>query len=265
MYKYLYYAKLAFIETTAYRFTMLMSLLLNPVAVAVQYFIWKSLLSAQSTIAGYNLPEVMQYFVLAMMIGNFIYTGIIHNFTHLVLRGHLTRDILRPTDLYTYMTFEVLGHRFMALFVEVLPFGAIMALILGVHILIPAQPLLFILSILLALWINISWTYLLGTLTFWTKQTHGIRMINFASYLLLAGLAFPLGIYPQAMQNAVSALPFIHMIYAPAQIFIGEMQFGLLQTATQAVLYSAAWAVGLFLLAKALEKLAVKQYEGVGQ
>ncbi|MFT4250748.1 MAG: ABC transporter permease [Candidatus Woesearchaeota archaeon] len=265
MTKYWAYSRLAFIESTAYRVSMMLSLLIGPFNLMVQYFIWSALFSLQEGIAGYNLVSVMTYFTVAMIISYLIYNGLADEFKDLIVRGTLTRELLRPIELMKQLFFYTLGHRTMALLIEALPLIVIAALLLGAKSIVPAMPIYFFLGILASFLINYLSGYALSLSAFWTKKTNAVKFVSFAIFLVATGYGFPLDILPEALQVISAYLFFQHIVYAPTKYFIGDFALGPVTSEVTNLLLAGAWIIVLYLLCIRIEKQAMKNYQGVGQ
>lgn len=263
--KYPHYAKLSFYQSTAYRFSMLLSLLLGPFNLVIQYFIWSALLSLQETIAGYDITLAMTYFTAATLISYFIYNGVHNQFDELVIRGGLTRELLRPIDLIKQLFFSALGNRSMAFLLEILPIMIAIGFIFGFETLIPQNTPLFIAGLIVAFVINYLWGYLFGLSSFWTKRTHGLKLVSFSLFLIATGFSFPLDILPHKLQVISSYLFFEHVMYAPIKYFTGDFALGNITDAYLNLAIGVMWAVVLWVLCKYLQKKAYDKYQGVGQ
>lgn len=263
--KHFYYARLGFNQAIAYRVSMLLSLLIGPFNLLVQYFIWAALFSSGQAIAGYTLTSVMQYFIAAVLTRYVLYNAVLNEFDKLVVHGELAKELLRPVSIMSQLLMRALGGRALALLVEILPILLVLALLFGITSIIPSQPLTLFAGLIIAFLINFYQQYLFGLSAFWTKRTHGAKMVSFSLFLIATGYAFPLDILPQTLQVISSYLPFQHIIYAPAKYFTQGYALGAVNNSTHNLLLGAMWVGVLHLISKALENKALNKYQGVGQ
>ncbi len=263
--KYLYYFRLSFSESVAYRFSMLLSLIVAPLTVIIQFFVWRALLSTQERIVGFTLDSIVIYFILASLLQYFVYTEVIDLYKEYFVKGTLTRDLLRPVSLFPLYLFWSMGGRFLAILIEILPLVLASGFLLGFGALVPAQSLLFFLSLPIAYLLYFSLAFLLAQTGFWSNQLHGMKMVFFMIFLMGTGFAFPLSILPEFLQLISLYLPFQHVIFAPAMYFIGDFSLAGSSAAWMNLLRGIIWVFILILLALYVQRRGLNRYQGVGQ
>ncbi|MEK6967122.1 MAG: ABC-2 family transporter protein, partial [Nanoarchaeota archaeon] len=138
-----------------YRADFLLSLLVTPTILIVNYFIWKAVFSTGTqTVAGMTFAEMLTYIVLAQLISIFIFNATSNTLQQKVQSGELGQDLLKPIHPFISLLAAALTSRSIALFLEVIPLAVISWFLFKPQIPISAVSIFFVFSLLLALILN---------------------------------------------------------------------------------------------------------------
>lgn len=251
-------------EWAAYKSHMVLTVLLTPLSIFVQYSIWESVYQSQTTISGLTFEQMVLYFVVSSIIGLITFDFAEWNLQMLIRSGKLTSFLLRPINHMTFAFYQKIGHRLLSFWVEVIPVFLICTYIIKVQI--PTSNLFWaIISISLSFCISFVINYSIGILAFWFTNNSGIRMAIGLISSISAGALFPLVLFPKVVQNILFVLPFQYMIYVPTRVLLGSYQLGDISVPVQTiVLFQFAALIAVYLFSKLLWKLGAKHYMGVG-
>lgn len=251
-------------EWAAYKSHMALTMIITPLGLIIQYFIWSAVYQNRSSFQGYTLDQMLQYYVTTAVIGLFVFDFAEWNLQMLIHTGKLITFMLRPMVHMRYALYQKIGHRLLSLWIEVIPVTLISALALHIY---PATShlLLSILSILLGFLMTFYVHYSIGILAFWMVKNSGLRGALNILASVSAGVFFPLTLLPLWMQNILFLLPFQYMSYVPVSVFMGSYRLGGIAVPLPLiVLIQAAAVLLMYLLSKLLWHFGAKKYRGVG-
>jgi len=140
--------------------------------------------------------------------------------------GSIAYELVRPTDLYgRWFTRTCAGRVAVTLFrIPVIIVAFILPGIFKMSL--PpdiTQLLLFLLSMILALGVTVSFTMLMYVVMFHTISFRGVRVIMTAVTTFLSGGVIPLPFFPASIRDIVQLLPFAAMQNMPSRIYSGNI------------------------------------------
>src|SRR5690606_518348 len=101
--------------------------------------------------------------------------------------------------------------------------------------------------------------YTLATTCFYNERASSLESLSFIAYTFLSGMLAPLDLYPEAIQQLAGWTPFPYLIFAPAQLLIGQDV-----NVTAALEVMATWTVGLVLLQRWAWRQGLARYSAMG-
>ena len=194
-------------EWAAFRSHMAASLLVGPVLFLVQVFIWQAMFENRETMNGLTYEQMLSYFGVVMLIHYISFDFADWNLQMLVRTGKFVTFALRPLPHWLFALAQKLGHRSLALGIEVLPVMALFVFIFGVN-LKPAAPGLAILSMALSFLMHFIVNYCVGLTAFWLVRADGVRRVFLLLKDVSAGVFIPLSFFPDLLQKILFFLPF---------------------------------------------------------
>jgi len=263
MTKLLSFSKISFKEALSYKFEVFLWMVAVPVGLAVYYFLWKSIYSytGQEVIRGFTLSELLSYFVLIEIVAYIVWSNADQRLARKVYTGDLVVPLVRPVKIY----FNYLFHRFGRLLFFI-PINTTIFAFIGIYFFdMKAASLahigLFVLSIFLSIMLVYSFVFLLGISAFWLKDFTGLHLIKQGIIWLVGGGLAPLVFFPKLAQQILALLPFQYMLYAPAQIFLGNFT---MTEIYQVLAIQVIWTVLLCVFIHFAWKKAMLKFSGVG-
>jgi ABC-2 type transport system permease protein len=227
------------------------------------YLIVWSVVSTSSggSVGGYTTGDFAAYFIVLMLVNQFTYTWIMHEFEYRVREGNLSFALLKPvhpihSDIADNVSSKLITLPIMILIAAglALAFHASLSPTLwAVALFIPALLLAFIVRFLL------EWTLALAA--FWTTRVSAINQSYFLLMLFLSGQMAPLTLLPYPVQVVAGILPFRWMIGFPVELLLGRLS---LAEALQGLGIQAVWVLAGFALLRIVWRAGVKVYSAVG-
>jgi ABC-2 type transport system permease protein len=227
------------------------------------YLIVWSVVSTSSggSVGGYTTGDFAAYFIVLMLVNQFTYTWIMHEFEYRVREGNLSFALLKPvhpihSDIADNVSSKLITLPIMILIAAALAFAfhASLSLTLwAVALFIPALLLAFIVRFLL------EWTLALAA--FWTTRVSAINQSYFLLMLFLSGQIAPLTLLPHPVQVVAGILPFRWMIGFPVELLLGRLTP---LEAWQGLGIQAVWVLAGFVLLRIVWRAGVKVYSAVG-
>ena len=251
---YFYFIRLAFLKYLAYRLRYYTGVVSYTIFVTGHYYIYSALFagavasSAEGTIGGLSLQEMITYVAISWIGRSFYFNSIARELSRMIQDGEIAVLLVRPFHVQTVMMFEAIGESGFRLLMFTLPIMVVIVPLFGING--PAEPMLGLwtfLSFCMALIIYSQFNFLLGCLAFSMKNIQGVLRAKMVSMDFLTGVVVPFTFFPDWFQTAVSWLPFQYISYVPVTIYLGKRTGADL---TEALLIQAAWSVGLFVLGR---------------
>jgi ABC-2 type transport system permease protein len=227
----------------------------------VMMAIWISL-AQDGPIAGYSAADFAAYYLAAILVRRVTGCGIVLEIENLVRTGELSSYLLRPLGVVHHFLARVLTLR-------MLDAPVIAAIVAAAVLLIPGQQfdlsvptlILFALACVIGFAFEFFSQYVIGGLSFWITQAHGVNAAFLLAKSLLGGYIVPLALFPPGLQAVLRLLPFQSSVALPVEILTGRLS---LESALGGLLVSAVWVVGIGLAGRWLWRVGVRVYTAVG-
>jgi ABC-2 type transport system permease protein len=251
-------------EWAAYRSQMAVTIFVGPVFFLTQMFIWRAVYATRTTLNGLTLEQMLTYYGIISVIGYLTYDSADWDLQWLIRTGSFLTFMLRPVSHCYYAFAQKIGHRLLALWVELLPIYLIFFFVFKIP-LVPAEPGWALLSLTFSFVLVFLTNYCIGLSAFWLTKTEGIRRALLVLLDLCAGMLIPLTFFPTGMQKVLFYLPFQFISYVPTRVFIGHYELaGITLSIPQVVGLQLVAILVMFALYRLLWHLGIKRFTGVG-
>lgn len=180
-----------------------------------------------------------------------------------IQRGDVAYDLCRPIQLYPSWFVRSLALRTSRALLRSLPILLVTSFLpMGYRLSSPKPEQLpfFLLSMLLALLVVVSFQMLIYSLTFYTMNSQGLRIISQTLGDFLCGSVIPLPFLPDSLQHVIRLLPFASMQNAPLRIYSGDIcGIELYETLVlQVFWFLALTMLGRLLMERGLKKAVIQ-------
>jgi len=232
----------------------------------IAFFLWQAMFaeSGQETIGGRNLDDTVFYYVAVLLVAKLVRPpfGGGGDVSEEIYSGALSRYLVYPAGYFPFKYAQFLGSLFPVAIQAVL-FGAAFPFVLSkatAH-LSPAGIAMGLVSLLAANLLHYLMAYALQAVAFWADNVWnlivGLRLVTG----ILGGVALPLSVFPEGVQQALRATPFPYLFSEPVATLLGERS---VLAWAQALGVTLAW-VGVFgAVAAAVFRRGRLRYSGVG-
>jgi ABC-2 type transport system permease protein len=264
MQKYLKWMHFFFLQSIEHRGELLVWVCLSIVPNIILLAIWQSAYGKSQVLNGYNLSQILQYFLFGTLINSLTSTHFEAFQSRQIREGKIDNAMTKPLSYPVQIFLRDIGGRAFYMILTLPIFICTYMLLMHIfqlsalHIPFVAVLQFFILMVF-GYWIEFSFAFATVLLTFWFEGAEGLEHFKWIIITIFSGWMIPVAFMPQWLQKAVAVLPFKYMYAIPIDILQGR---ALLQI-TDLVLMSVS-AIVLFLALSVLWRKAVYKYSSAG-
>jgi ABC-2 type transport system permease protein len=248
---------------TAYRFDVWMGATLPFLRVLLAFLLWRVLFTSRSEIAGFTLEGMTAYYILTAFLSRLDQSGgLVWEYADDIREGRFAKYLTKPLNPFGHFlatsaarSLYVGGVALASVFLLALLFGnrrlftsswqnALMAGVIALLGLIFLACLNWLTAIL-------AWKF---------KDITGFHLIKGNLVEFLAGTLFPLSLLPEPVVFVLKWLPFYHLHYLPASLFLGRRQ----DEALSSLLILLGWTLGILVVGEISWRRLRRHDEGVG-
>jgi len=266
--KYIPFAKAEIQEFITYRAQAVVWVLMEFFYLALQFYIWKAIFenSTSDVISGYTFEGMVTYVFLIRIVFAITFVMPSRYISNDVRSGSIAMMLIKPIDYRMQLFFRSVGAIVNSLLFFVLPL-TVTLVIIGFFIEIPLaiDPLtilFFILSVNFAFLIRFLVGYCFGLIIFLTINSFGIFQLRRAIEAIFSGALIPIAFFPPLLATIAKFLPFMHGLYVPVQIFMGD--YVLITDKLSAIGIQVFWVGVLYLLSNMIWKRVIKRLVVMG-
>jgi len=266
MRKYSKIFRVALIERLTYRSDFLLTSALRLLPMLTTILLWSAVygLDYQKEIGNFRLSEMIAYLLLVHISRMFpSMPGLAMGIAVDIREGTLKKYLLQPLDMLHYLITYRVAHKIAYIVTSFLPYLGLFFLCRNYFESFPNIETLaaYLLSLVLAFIIGFYFEACIGMIGFWMLEITSLLYIVNTLNFFISGQMFPISLLPPTVARVLKLLPFPYMAYFPAAVFLGKIRGVDLW---QGLLGEAAWALGLFLLARVLFRVGLKRYSAYG-
>ena len=264
--KYLQVFKTSWADGFVYRLNFIMWRIRSIFYLLVVYFLWYTVFSQEQSVFGYQRSVILTYILGTSILRSFVLASRSQAVNVEIATGDLSNYLLKPISYFTNWFSRDLADKLLNFIFLVIELSLIIFL-LKPPLVFPsslAQTILFIITIIIAMFIFFFFSFLVGTFAFWYPEHNGwpLRFIIFIAVDFLAGSIFPLDIFPQTVFNIFRLLPPAYFLFYPMQIFLGRLSANEITAVISTMIF---WLITLYLIAQYVWKKGLKNYAAYGR
>lgn len=257
--KYLTLTRAGIIESMQFRLGTLIMIVGNLLYLIIVYFLWKAIYASAGidTVSGMTFTETLIYLVLATALFGFMEMYTVWEIGRNIQSGKIVLDLLKPMKFRSYLFWSYSGSFVTNFFFTFLPTFIVVMLVTHGAIYIGMNLLLFAVSVVMAVMINYSVDFIVGTICLYTESIWGVNIMKQVVVLLLSGATIPLAFFPEPLKTIVYHLPFQSIYNAPLSILLetdSNYKSVLTTLGTQLI-----WCVIMSLISKFFWKMSLRQ------
>lgn len=265
MKKYFAVFKTSWSSGFIYRLNFLLWRFRSVVVILTVYFLWDAVFRNGGVIFGYTKEKILAYVFLTLILRSLVLGQRSIDAAGEIADGRLTNYLLKPLNYHLYWFTRDLADKLLNIAFSV---GEVILLyfILRPPLFIQTDLLTllaFSFTIILAVVLN----FLLGNISsyfaFWTPgNSWGFWFLYLVFQDFLGGVVFPLDIFPKAIYQIITYLPFPYLLFFPVNVYLGKIAGG---DYFKGILIVGVWIMVAIYLMKKEWRLGIKSYQAEGR
>ncbi|MFA7253341.1 MAG: ABC-2 family transporter protein [Patescibacteria group bacterium] len=264
MSKYLAYFKSSFHTASAYKVDFFLGMATELVFFFIFFTLWKTVYDTTGVnqISGYTLKDTITYYFVSSIIfkldvSSSVYLG------WQIWSGYLSNDLIRPWSVTIVSILDSIAENALSILIFS-PLIIVMIIMAGGFVQVPGLVTLiyFIISLIIGFLINLSFQLIFNALTFKFGDQEAVISLVTQISQIVAGGVFPLVFLPGKLSEIFQLLPFKHIFFTPATVFLGKLSGPELYIQwTQGI----CWAAIFFGIYYFIYRQGLKLYSGTGR
>jgi len=257
--KYLSFTRAGIIEEMQFRASFIIMVVGNLLYLIIVYFLWKAIYASAGTevVNGMTFEDTLIYLVLATALFNFLDLYVVWQIGRDIQSGKIVLDLVKPIPYRKYIFWSYSGSFVTHFFLTFLPTFIVVSIVTHGAIPLGINLVFFMFSVVMAISINYSIDFFVGTICLYTQSIWGINIMKQVIVLLLSGATIPLAFFPEPLKSIMYYLPFQSIYNAPLSILLdGDPSAETLLTTLGTQLF---WTVAMLVISKLFWKASVKQ------
>jgi ABC-2 type transport system permease protein len=257
--KYITLTRAGIIESLQFRLGTLVLIAGNILYLIVVYFLWKAIYASAGTdiVNGMTFSDTLIYLVLATALFNFMEMYIVWEMGRDIQSGKIALNLLKPMEYRSYEFWACSGAFVTQFFFTFLPTFAVVAIVTHGAIHFGWNLLFFVISVIMAVSINYSIDFLVGTICLYTESIWGINIMKQVIVMLLSGATVPIAFFPEPLKTIVYYLPFQSIYNAPLTMLLDDASQP--QTVLTTLGVQLFWCIAMTILSKLFWKVSLRQ------
>ena len=257
--KYLALTRAGIIEALQFRLSFVVMVIGNMLYLIVVYFLWKAIYASAGTdvVNGMTFSDTLIYLVLATALYNFMEMYTVWEIGRNIQTGKIVLDLLKPIEYRKFLFWSYSGTFVMQFLFTFLPTFIVVAVVTHGAIPLGINLLYFAISVVIAVSINYSIDFIVGTICLYTQSIWGINIMKQVIVLLLSGATIPIAFFPEPLKTIVYYLPFQSIYNAPLSLLLDPSPSA--NTVLSTLGMQLFWCVSMLIVSKAFWKVSRRQ------
>lgn len=257
--KYISLTRAGIMESLHFRLGAVVMVIGNLLYLIVVYFLWKAIYASSGTdvVNGMTFTDTLIYLVLATALFGFMEMYTVWEIGRNIQSGRIVLDLLKPMEYRRYLFWSYSGTFVTQFFFTFLPTFIVVAIVTHGAIPFGINLLYFVISVVMAVSINYSIDFFVGTICLFTESIWGINIMKQVIVLLLSGATIPIAFFPEPLKTIVYYLPFQSIYNGPLTLLLdGDPK---LETVLTVLGTQLIWCIVMTVLSKLFWKVSLRQ------
>lgn len=257
--KYISLTRAGIMESLQFRLGTVVMVIGNLLYLIVVYFLWKAIYASAGTdvVNGMTFTDTLIYLVLATALFGFMEMYTVWEIGRNIQSGKIVLDLLKPMEYRRYLFWSYSGSFVTHFFFTFFPTFIIVGIVTHGAIPLGVNLLYFVISVVMAVSINYSIDFFVGTICLFTESIWGINIMKQVIVLLLSGATIPIAFFPEPLKTIVYYLPFQSIYNAPLTLLLdGEPK---LETVVTILGTQLIWCAVMTVLSRLFWKVSLRQ------
>lgn len=252
-----------FKESVEYRLNHILSFIVIALPLIIIYFLWNTIFYGKNLVGGYDKPAIVTYYILAILLQDFVYPGVNYEISRDIREGTLSNYLIKPINYmgvqFSIKTGASIPYSIVAIVITLIfVFFMRSTIVFQINIFLL---LLFLLSVILAFILAFLISYSFSLLFFWLERTNSIELLLNAVLPLSMGMILPLSFFPHSLEILLDFLPFKYLLNFPIDIYLAHLK---IERVIQGMGIQVIWIIIFFILSLWLWKKGTKKYQAYG-
>ena len=268
--KYKPFLRASAMDMMAWRFNILVWVIVTVFEVACLIFLWLAVYSSSeggidAVINGFTYKEMISYVALTTVFGFVTFNNdTMWYINNDIRKGTIGNYLIKPISYRGKFVASNLGAFLMMTVVFGTPlYGTCLGVLIGIGFLPVPSVLdfiahigLFLISSVTACLLNDTIAYIFGILCFYTTAAWGLNSLKTTVITFLSGALLPLAFFPPVFKDIVSYMPFAGMSQNPVLILMMKYDY---MESLKVIVIALVWLIILELFVKLLFMHAIKK------
>lgn len=257
--KYISLTRAGIMESLQFRLGTVVMVIGNLLYLIVVYFLWKAIYASAGTdvVNGMTFTDTLIYLVLATALFGFMEMYTVWEIGRNIQSGKIVLDLLKPMEYRRYLFWSYSGSFVTQFFFTFLPTFIIVGIVTHGAIPLGINLLFFVISVIMAVSINYSIDFFVGTICLFTESIWGINIMKQVIVLLLSGATIPIAFFPETLKTIVYYLPFQSIYNAPLTLLLDGNPKN--ETVLTILSTQLIWCIVMMILSKLFWKVSLRQ------
>ncbi len=263
MHKYWEISKTYMKTQLVYRLDIIFNMLFTVTKILFAYLLWGMVLKNKDMAGMFTFHSMVSYYIISSFLSQLeMSSGISNEIYWRIRNGTFSKYMVIPAGIEKYFLAMEFG---VVLFYILFDFIAalIWVFIFQIDFIFTNNLVVIACAVvitLLGLLFMVQLNYLLGIMGLKYQGIQTFLMVKDNLVMLVTGGIVPLALFPDAVVDILSLMPFYYITYLPAMLFTGFCQ----DEAVSGIFIILCWCIVLQVVINIFWKKNVKNYEGVG-
>jgi ABC-2 type transport system permease protein len=257
MKKYLELIHSGIMESLAYRTSFVIKTAGNLIYVVIIYYLWKAIFESAGTetVAGMTFPETMVYLVLASSLFSVIEVYLVWGTYNEVQSGEIVVSLIKPIGYRMFHYCPYFGSMIIDFVITFIPTFILVYFLSGGYFNLGINLLWFLVSVIIAVFINLSIDYFVSCIVLYTQSVWGINMVKETIVMLFGGAVIPIAFFPEPLSTIVLYMPFQAIYNTPLMQLLGDYSP---EKRLEMLIVQLFWAVVVYIASELFWRHSVK-------
>lgn len=245
-----------------YRVAMAIYMISRLLEPTVYLVVWTTVADARGgSVGGYSPADFAAYYIVLMLVNQFTFTWIMHEYQYRIRSGTLSAVLLKPIHPVHSDLADNFGYKIITA-VIIFPAAAFLYWLFDPVFNTNLELIaLFFLAMVLAYLLRFLTEWSLALISFWTTRNEAFNQMYFLLGLFLSGRIAPLDLLPDWLRAVAEVLPFKWAVAFPVELVLGRLTT---EEITHGLGIQAAWLLFGIVLHRLVWSRGVRKYSAVG-
>lgn len=207
-----------------------------------------------------NYKKMLQYAVIAQLLGNMYYISAGDRLCGFIRDGSLSVELLKPCNVVVRLFAENFGEIAVKIIISSIPTFILASIVFRLKMIGPLNFVLFLIAIILSMVLLFLVKVCISTICFWIIEAGSFLILINTVILLFSGQFMPSWLMPQFLKNIMEHLPFIWMYQKPIELYqMNASNTDILLYFLKIVLMQGSWILLFTVLLHFIWKIAIKK------